>query len=212
MSPPKLVATILRFVVVEEALRLSELENAVLGVIWRCGPCSAYVVQKNFDLVSAAWSASPGSVYPLTRRLRELGFLCARETTRKMRKVTLYAVTKEGERQLAAWVIALPDWAGRPAVDVIRTRAFYLEVLTGAVERTRFLDAAETATRLALDHLEQGIGSPEGKRMPSESLAQMGGILQLRARLEWLGLVRAHYIRLPLASKPRPTSKRVLSD
>src|SRR3712207_7587532 len=47
--------------------------RSVLGVVSRRGPCSAYAVQANFELVSAGWSASPGSVYPLMRKLAALG-------------------------------------------------------------------------------------------------------------------------------------------
>ena len=50
----------------------SELEGAVLGVIWQEGPCTAYTIRKQFVASpSPQWSGSAGAIYPLVRRLEK---------------------------------------------------------------------------------------------------------------------------------------------
>ena len=49
---------------------LTELEGAVLSVLARRQPLSAYGIRKEFEAaVTRSWSASAGSVYPLVKRL-----------------------------------------------------------------------------------------------------------------------------------------------
>jgi DNA-binding PadR family transcriptional regulator len=175
-------------------VKLSELENAVLGVVWRRAPCSAYVIQKNFGLVSASWSASPGSVYPLVAKLCRLGLLSRDEGRRGSRSISEYHLTPEGLSQVRAWVQGLPEWAGRPPADAIRTRAFFLDTLESDDARLQFLKDAEAATKVALARLEDGIAGA-GSQSELESLGQLGGALQLRARLEWLRRLREHFAK-----------------
>ncbi len=173
-------------------MKLSELENAVLGVVWKRGPCSAYVIQKNFELVSASWSASPGSVYPLVTKLCRVGLVCREKAFQGSRPISRFRLTEEGVAQIQVWVKDLPDWAGRPPADAIRTRAFFLDVLESDTGRIGFLKDAEAATRAALTRLEDGIASADGQG-ELEVLGQLGGVFQLRARLEWLRRLEAHF-------------------
>jgi hypothetical protein len=48
------------------ARRLSELEAAVLGLVWSDGPCTAYAVRRTVqNSLSTQWSGSAGAVYPV---------------------------------------------------------------------------------------------------------------------------------------------------
>ena len=163
---------------------LSELVSAVLGVLWRRGPCSAYVVQQNFRPISAGWSASPGSVYPLIKKLHRLGLIQPAERERRgARTVQRYLPTAAGLASLREWLTRFPEWAGLPPADAIRTRSFFLDALSPRA-RLEFLREAQARTREALagfrkESEELEAGSPE-------RLARLGGEFHLEARLRWL--------------------------
>lgn len=165
-------------------LQLSELECAVLGVFWRRGPCSAYSVQQNFQVVSAGWSASPGSIYPVVNKLHRLKLISAAEREQRgQRTVRRFVLAPKGLLELKKWVTTLPEWVGRPPADSIRTRAFYLDVLSSN-EREMFIEAATATTRQALLRLQRG--SEVLPERDLERLAQLGGIYHLQSRLRWL--------------------------
>ena len=55
---------------------LTDLEQAALGVVWRDGPCTPYQVRKQFlDSPTPSWSGSAGTIYPLMRRLEDMGLV-----------------------------------------------------------------------------------------------------------------------------------------
>ena len=65
----------------------TELEAAVLGVIWQQGPCTAYAIRREFQTSdSPRWSGSAGATYPLLRRLEKLELIKSTENRRGKRK------------------------------------------------------------------------------------------------------------------------------
>ena len=47
----------------------TELEAAVLGVVWQDGPCTPYAIRQHFlESPAPRWSGSAGAIYPLVRR------------------------------------------------------------------------------------------------------------------------------------------------
>ena len=168
--------------------RLSELESAVLGVFWRRGPCSAYAVQQNFQPISAGWSASPGAVYPLLRRLERLGLIAPERAERRgTRTVRTYGLTAAGRAALVRWVLNPPEWTALPSADPIRTRTFFLDVLPAA-ERRAFVIEAERRTSEALEQFRKDSASMKERSL--EYLARLGGSHALEARRRWLRTIR----------------------
>ena len=171
-----------------EPPRLSELESAVLGVFWRRGPCSAYVVQKNFQPISAGWSASPGALYPLIRRLERLGLIAPEQTARRgKRTIRTYVLTAAGRAALERWILSPPEWAALPSADPIRTRAFFLDALPRA-QRRAFVVEAEKRTSEALAAFEADSAAMDERGL--EFLARLGGTYALKARRRWLRAIR----------------------
>ena len=171
-----------------ERQRLSELECAVLGVFWRRGPCSAYAVQQNFQPISSGWSASPGAVYPLLRRLLRLELIAPAETARRgKRTIRTYGLTAAGRAALERWVLNPPEWAALPSADPIRTRTFFLDVLP-APRRRAFVIEAERRTSEALTQFEKDSAAMNERSL--ERLARLGGAHALRARRRWLRTIR----------------------
>lgn len=171
-------------------MRLSELENAVLGVVWRRGPCSAYVVKREFETSpSASWSASAGSIYPLVKKLSAVGLLDVQEQRWGTRKKALVVLSSAGRAALEAWVATVPGRVGQPAPDPIRTRAFFLDVLPAA-QRTRFLDEAEEATQGALEEIRSAMAALRDTGSRFDLLGTSGALFQLKARLRWIRYLR----------------------
>jgi DNA-binding PadR family transcriptional regulator len=176
--------------------RPTELEAAVLGIVARRGPCTAYAVRKSFlDAPSTYWSGSAGAIYPLVARLEKRGLLAARERPWGRGTKKLLSLTAAGRRTLRRWLAPpLPVWVAAHTVDPVRTRLFYLDSLPAA-ERLRFVDDAESKTRLYLAHVrgERQRLVREGNEF--ERLAARGIELELEARLAWLQEVRGAVVR-----------------
>lgn len=168
---------------------LTELDLCVLGVIWRSGPLSAYGVRAVFrESTTAAWSSSSGSIYPSIRRLVAAG-LAAAGAPQDRRSTRSLSITPEGLARLRAWLVELRPDAGTPTPDPIRTRAQFITALPEE-ERARFVQSSVTLTQQALAGLEKiAEANANDPAQALDQLGTIGSILELRARLEWLGLI-----------------------
>ena len=170
-------------------IRLTELDFCVLGVIWECGPLSAYRVRARFEESNTAtWSSSAGSIYPSIRRLVRAGLAVAgsRQDERGTRHV---GITAKGRERLRAWLVDLPPRIGTATADPIRTRAQFVTSVPYQ-DRLRFLDNARAITRAALKEVEKVTkGKSAGSDTMLEYIGNLGSIFELRARLQWLNRV-----------------------
>jgi DNA-binding PadR family transcriptional regulator len=171
-------------------MRLTELENAVLGVIWRRGPCSAYVLKREFDTSpSSSWSASAGSIYPLVKKLSAAGLIDVQQKSWGTRTRATVTLSETGKDALHDWVATVPHRIGQPSPDPIRTRAFFLDVLPQE-QRSHFLDEAEEVTRKAIDELRAAMTALHHPESRVDFLATSGAFFQLKARLRWIRYLR----------------------
>ncbi len=174
-------------------MKLTELEGTVLGIVWRRGPCSPYAVKREFELSpSASWSASAGAIYPLIGKLERLGLLEARKEAWGAREKKLVNLSPAGEAELTVWLSSLPEWTGRVTPDPIRTRAYFLDLLRDQKEQLKFLAAAEENSRLAARQLEKQIEALDSRY---ERLATLGSLLQVKARLRWIRMLRRELLQ-----------------
>jgi DNA-binding PadR family transcriptional regulator len=166
---------------------LTDLEHAVLGVVWRDGPCTPYAIRRHFlASPSPSWSGSAGAIYPAVRRLEQQNFLSSSRTKGDRRGARCYTLTAAGRAALRAWLIPpLPPAAMAAQPDPIRTRLFFLNVLA-STERRRFFSEVERGLveRLALERASWEAARREDDAI--ETLAARGALLQTRARLAWL--------------------------
>ncbi len=87
------------------------LEYLVLGLI-SMEPQSGYTIINYFEDESYSWSASPGSVYPMLKRLEKLDVLQGElEMTHDTRPRKIYTLTERGEQVLDEWLRTPPDAA-----------------------------------------------------------------------------------------------------
>ncbi|HEX8251655.1 MAG TPA: PadR family transcriptional regulator [Thermoanaerobaculia bacterium] len=164
---------------------LTELESCVLGVTWQRGPCTAYVIRREFAISSSShWSSSAGSIYPVLARLESLGLIAAEETAWGTGTKKQYRITPEGLTVLRAWIgPPLPAWVGKPTFDPTRTRMDFLGALTPA-KRRRFVAEAERVTREELERFKEGAELQNPNLY--ERLAGLGTVYELEGRLRWL--------------------------
>lgn len=91
------------------ARELTTLEYIVLGLI-SIEPQSGYSIVSYFDEDSYnSWSASPGSVYPMLKRLEKQGMINGElEIEYETRPRKMYTLTDEGVASLDAWLKDVP--------------------------------------------------------------------------------------------------------
>ncbi len=165
---------------------LTELDNCILGVIWREGPMSAYGVRAHFGRsTTTTWSSSTGTVYPAIRRLRAAGLLAAGPPSGP-RKSELLSLTAKGRKALEQWLTRLTSDVGPSTADPIRTRVHFLAALEDEA-RTKAFGDYRAATRAAVEKLEASAAKKAKTAVEkSERLGTLGALAELRARLEWL--------------------------
>lgn len=170
---------------------LSELEHAVLGIVWKEGPCTRYTVRSRFqDSPSSHWSGSAGSIYPLVDRLERRELLRSSAQTQGRRKSRAVSVTEEGRRVLVDWLRPpISEQAVAVHFDGLRTRMFFLEVLTPK-QRVRFLEDTEERLVQAVESARAYAQSFRDAGDEFGWLAARGALRVTRARLAWIREVR----------------------
>ena len=165
-----------------EHASLSELEGAVLGLIERQGPMTAYAVRKTFlESPTDHFSGSAGAIYPLLRRLEASGLLSTAARSDGRRGVA-YSLTPGGVGSLRAWV--LPEdlsWMASVTFDPLRTRVLSLGLLEPS-ERERFLRGAERELSRRASEQSAALDSDD----PWTTAACRGALEVTRARLRWI--------------------------
>lgn len=87
---------------------LTTLEYIVLGLV-SLQPQSGYSISSFFDSSTYSWSASPGSIYPMLKRLDKQGVISgALEMTHETRPRKMYTLTEEGGVLLDEWLHEVP--------------------------------------------------------------------------------------------------------
>lgn len=171
---------------------LSELEGAVLSMVWRDGPITPYALRKLArESRSPHLSTSAGSIYPVVERLEARGLVTGESIVQGRRHGTGYGLTRSGLVELRAWIAAPASRIASGAlVDPIRARLMMLRALPPKQQRA----VVERLRRGLEDDLEE----VRAKRAEFESLndpcavaAWRGDLLVQRARLKWLREVEA---------------------
>lgn len=165
----------------------TELEAAVLGVIWQQGPCTAYAIRKEFQSsASPRWSGSAGATYPLLRRLEKLELIESTENCRGKRKKLDYSITATGTKVLRGWVRRLDLLSEAGLVhDPLRSKLFFIEVLTKQQARKTVDDArAKLREQLVLCRRFSHDNPIEKDR--GAYFAGRNMLIITRARIAWL--------------------------
>jgi DNA-binding PadR family transcriptional regulator len=169
----------------------TELEHCVLGVIWQRGPCSAYAVRAEFaKSLSAHWSASAGSIYPVVERLVDAGLVRARARSNGRRASRELTISKRGLSSLRRWIERIDRTATSATYDSVRTRFLFFKALPLEEDRNAAFAKAVEETKASLAELE----ALDERDEPMEALATLGAQYELKARLAWLGAIEMHLL------------------
>lgn len=170
---------------------MTELEQCVLGVVWRDGPVTAYEIAALFARsLSPYWSGSAGAIYPAVARLRRRGLVRGVRRAWNGGLKTVLTATDAGIAALRAWLTPpLPADAAAPTYDPLRTRLFFAAVLSPA-RRRRLLADAERVVLEQLDAIRLQHAADLAAGDESEAIGSRGVALELEARLQWLREIR----------------------
>lgn len=164
----------------------TELECVVLALVGLRQPqVTAYAVRREFDRsLSAHWSSSAGSIYPLLKRLLAAGLLATEPARPAKRNAHWLRLTAAGAGVVKRWLRAKSTPAELIGHDPLRTRFRYLDRLAPS-DALRAVDDAEKVLREALAQIR--LDTPEDLL---DQLSHRNAELTLLARLTWLEEVR----------------------
>jgi DNA-binding PadR family transcriptional regulator len=182
---------------------LTKIEYVALGLI-AMTPKSGYDIVNHFEDSNYSWSASPGSVYPMLKRLEELGAISSvLDTTQETRPRKIYSLTEQGAQWLDEWLKLIPKL--RPfyeerEISMIRfqfmearfTPQQTLQWLENYLDNLRMADAhRENYTDKVIESLNE-----YGMNTVYRQLTLEGGIMEQNALRQWLEMARARFIAL----------------
>jgi DNA-binding PadR family transcriptional regulator len=170
---------------------LSELELVILGVVWKREPCTSYAVAKEFATSpSSHYSGSAGAVYPAVARLVLRGYIQSIQSRQGRRHRRLHRITSKGRTALSDWLHPpLPEDAARITYDPIRTRVYFLGILSPQ-RRREFLADAERQLEQQIPWIEGECERYRAAGNEFSALAMRGALHVVQARLDWIAEVR----------------------
>jgi DNA-binding PadR family transcriptional regulator len=188
------------------ASKASPLEMAVLGIVWKKEPCTAYTVMRELSNSASAFIRSKaGSVYPLVARLLLAELLVYEEGEPGSKGNRNLRITNAGLAKLRSWLCSpIPFEDISHTVDLVRMRSGYLGTLEPA-EREQFVERSLAGLR---DHLR----SCEARQMHYLQVGDAFGAMgvremlhETRARIAWLEQERPTIMTLPAGKPSRPS-------
>lgn len=177
---------------------LTTLEYIVLGLV-SLEPQSGYSISSFFDDGAYSWSASPGSVYPMLKRLEKQGVIEGElEMQYETRPRKMYSLTQEGGRLLDGWLQEVPKM--RPfhqEREIAQLRFQFMEKRLSHEAIMRWVMAYLDAVRYA-STVEQIYMEPIRKAMEEDrthyslhsELLMQAYIMEINALRTWLELVK----------------------
>ncbi|MCD4685627.1 MAG: PadR family transcriptional regulator [Anaerolineae bacterium] len=131
----------------KQARELTTLEQIVLGLI-SIEPQSGYSIISSLETNTPRWSASPGSIYPILKRLEKQGLIVGElEMVHETRPRKMYTLTPEGEAAVDAWLRGPLTWGEvLDERDVVLIKFLFMEKRLSRAEVITWLDEYERLT------------------------------------------------------------------
>lgn len=189
---------------------LSNLEMTVLGLAWLRGPCTIYAIMKELSLSASSYHKSrAGTAYSVSNRLLDSGHIA-----RAFDKGEEIKITEKGIEALQGWLIPPIDQKDiTHSADLLRLRFFFLGVINQE-QRLAFIDQSIEGLKQFLAECEALVPQNEAIGDYFGVLATLSTILETKARIQWLTLVR-EYVQNPMAdgeSWSETVMKRLAED
>jgi DNA-binding PadR family transcriptional regulator len=172
------------------ARALSNIEMSVLGLAWLRGPRTTYAIMKELATSGSTYYKSrAGTAYSVVERLIRFNLIeYSSEPGHGGEK--LIQVTEEGRSVLVNWLtppIPIADIAH--SADFVRLRFFFIGVLEPK-QRLAFIDDSLASLRNHLARCEAQITVAESIGDHFGALATLSIVLETKARIQWLEIVR----------------------
>ena len=169
---------------------LSTIEMSILGLAWLRGPRTTYAIMKELATSGSTYYKSrAGTAYSVVERLIRFQ-LIEYSSDSGSGGEKLIQVTEEGRAALEKWLtppIPISDVAH--SADFIRLRFFFIGVLEPK-QRLAFIDDSLASLRSHLVRCEALIPANEELGDYFGTLATLSIILETKARIQWLEIVR----------------------
>ena len=169
---------------------LSTIEMSVLGLAWLRGTRTTYAIMKELATSNSTYYKSrAGTAYSVVERLIGFG-LIEYSTEPGHGGEKLIQVTPAGRAALEKWLTPpIPTADIAHSADFIRLRFFFIGVLEPK-KRLAFIDDSLAGLRSHLARCEALIPANEAIGDHFGALATLSIILETKARIQWLELVR----------------------
>lgn len=183
---------------------LSILEYIVLGLC-SLSPQSGYDITTAFEDGSISWSASPGSVYPMLKRLEGQALIVGDlEMEYETRPKKVYRLTEDGGKALDEWLKTIPNM--RPFYEqreVAQLRFQFMEKRLAHEEILRWVNGYLDAVHYA-SHVDEIYTKPIQKIMEENAstyslhsqLLMEAYIMEINTVRTWLELVKSRLMML----------------
>lgn len=166
--------------------RFTELEGAVLGLVWRDGPQTPYAIRSQFlRSRSSHFSGSAGAIYPVVRRLTAAKLLRATDAARGRRGGRRYLLTAAGKAALRAWMTETEAWMASVEFDPIRSRVHFLGALS-VRRRRRFVVETLVSLESEIRATRDLLAALDDDEDRWRAWGARGALGVLRARRAWL--------------------------
>lgn len=164
--------------------KFSTIEMTVLGMTWLRGPCTIYAVMMELSSSASTYHKSrAGTAYSVANRLLKLKLIESVDEGQ-------VRVSEAGEAALRDWVgpdVPMMDVAH--SADLLRLRFFFLETLPQA-DRVAFVDKSIASLEAFQARCEALIPKNEEIGDYYGALATVSSVLEARARIQWLRMIR----------------------
>jgi DNA-binding PadR family transcriptional regulator len=182
-----------------DTITLTDDEGTFLSLLVRVGPATAYQISKIYaDSPVSNFGTSKGKIYPLIRRLRELGFIRSERIEGDARGSERLQCTAAGSEAVRHWVKEI-----RPThlllEDPLRTKVQSFGLLTER-EQLEWIAGAKAALAVKLRDLEEYAAEVE---VPYKDLVHDNAVSSVECRLQWLDRLARGIEAGDQASSPR---------
>jgi DNA-binding PadR family transcriptional regulator len=188
---------------------LTSLEYVVLGLL-TIQPQSGYDIINYFSPAGVhSWSASPGSIYPMLKRLEKQRIIEGElETERELRPRKIYHLSALGEQLLNDWLRDVPEIL--PLYEQREMAMWRFQFMEGRLttpEIIRWLDDYLDALRIYdvgrrywSDATREAMAE-HGQESLHRQLILEGTLMEINSLRTWLEMARARIIRTTGESK-----------
>lgn len=177
---------------------LTTLEYIVLGLV-SLAPQSGYSISSFFEDGAYSWSASPGSIYPMLKRLEKQDVIVGElEMEYETRPRKVYTLTKLGGELLDEWLRAIPGV--RPFYEQREVAQLRFQFMERRLPREDilnwvegYLDAARQAStveQIYMEPIKNQLEDDADTYSPHSQLLIDAYLMEINTLCTWLEMVK----------------------